>query len=95
MKYQLVSVGAVLRDYTEPKYINEEHKKLVDIADSFWQAGITAEQLKPEYKRLYDNYPPEWWKLVFKDMGAIESQISGHEQELIDDYNTMLFEEGE
>lgn len=93
MKYQLVSVGAILRDYIEPEYINKEHEMLVDIADSFWQAGITKEQLKPEYKQLYDNYSPEWWKLVFKDMNAIESQIDGHEQELIDDYKMMVEEE--
>lgn len=92
IKYDLVSVAVVLRDYATPNYVNKEHKMLVDIADTLWNAGVRAEDLKPEYKRLHDKYSAKWWELVFKDIGAIESQIDGHKQDLIDDYATMLFE---
>lgn len=90
IKYQLVSEGAILRDYITPKYASKEHEMLVDIADSFWQAGITEEYLKEDYKALYNRYGKEFWAQVFKDMGAIESQIDGHEQELIEEYNELL-----
>lgn len=93
IKYDLVSVAVVLRDYTTPNYVNKEHKMLVDIADTLWNAGLGTEDLKPEYRRLHDKYSAKWWELVFKDIGAIESQINYvNKQDLMNDYATMLFE---
>ena len=92
-KYDVVSVGAILRDYTTPKYADKKHEMLCDIADCLYNNGqCMVELLKPDYKRLYDEYGREWWALVLQDMDAIDSQIEGHERELIEDYNTMLFE---
>lgn len=95
INYQVVSVGAILRDYIDPKYINDEHKRLVDIADSLYNINIPVEEWNdnPEfnYKALYYSYGKEFWDLVLKDMGAIDSQISEHNtQDLIDDYNYMV-----
>lgn len=91
ISYQLVSEGAILRDYIEPEYINDEHKRLVDIADSLYNLNIPVEEWgdNPEYdyKKLYREYGDEFWKLVIKDMGAIDSQMSDyHRDELIEDY---------
>lgn len=93
--YTAVSMGAILRDYTEPKYIDDKHKSLVDIADSLYNTGLGAEYLLPEYKKLYDEYGKEFWSLVLKDMSAIDSQITeSNIKYLIDDYNEMLVEHG-
>lgn len=88
--YTAVSMAVILRDMITPKYMNDEHQKLTDIADALYNAGLTAEYLKPEYKDLYDRYGLEFWQKVIDDAAAIDSQLDGHEQELIDDYNDMI-----
>lgn len=96
INYQVVSVGAILRDYIDPKYINDEHKRLVDIADSLYNINIPVDKWNdnPEYnyKALYHKYDNgDFWTLVLKDMSAIDSQITEHnKQDLIDDYNYMV-----
>lgn len=98
ISYQLVSMGAILRDYISPKYINEEHEKLCDIADSLYNINIPVEEWRdnPEYdyKGLYKKYSAEFWELVLKDMSAIDSQLVGDRQrdELIEDYEYMVKE---
>ena len=92
-KYNVVSMAVILRDITEPKYINEDHKMLVDIADFFYNANLGAEHLKPEAKAVYDQYGKEYFKLVLEDASAIDSQLNGegtHETELILDYSDYL-----
>jgi len=88
--YQLVSMAAILRDYVDMSnwYKDDQHEKLVDIADSLYNVGIKPEDFLDEYKELYDQYGKDFWKLVLKDMSAIDGQLTTDEkvQELIDDY---------
>ena len=96
IKYQLVSEGAILRDYIDVEYLSDEHKRLVDIADSLYNINIPVEQWgdNPEfdYKKLYKEYGEEYWKLVLKDMSAIDSQLTSeyHRDELIGEYEYQL-----
>ncbi len=92
-KYQVVSMAVILRDIVKPKYINEEHKDLVDIADMFYNANLGPEYLKDEYKGLYERYGKEFFDLVLKDASAIDSQLTGsgtHEEELALDYGDYI-----
>lgn len=91
LPYQAVSVATMLRDFTEVEYINDEHKRLCDCADSVYNAGIPREMWNDnpdyDYKGLYDRYGKEFWDKVFKDMGAIDSQLDPHNRyDLEDDY---------
>lgn len=94
--YTAVSMGAILRDYTEPKYLNDKHKMMCDIADTLYNNGqCMVELLKPEYKELYDEYGREFWAKVLQDMEGIDSQVAEHNiKYLIEDYNEMLVEHG-
>lgn len=94
--YTAVSMGAILRDYTEPKYLNDKHKMLCDIADCLYNNGQhMVEHLKPEYKELYDEYGGEFWEFVLKDMAGIDSQLENYNiKYLIEDYDEMLVEHG-
>jgi len=95
--YTAVSMGAILRDYTEPKYLNDKHRMMCDIADCIYNIGqCMVELLKPEYKKLYDEYGEEFWEFVLKDMAGIDSQITeSNIKYLIEDYDEMLVEHGE
>ena len=55
--YDLVSTLVILRDWVDvgDAYINEEHKNLVDIADSLFNGGIDVEDMFPKYQSLYNN----------------------------------------
>lgn len=91
LNYNLVSMAVVLRDTTKPEYASKEHEMLVDIADTMWNADIPSDMLKPEYKALYDDYNTgEFWGDVFADIKALESQVDGHEQELLEEYKECL-----
>lgn len=92
-KYQVVSMAVVLRDIIDPKYINKEHKDLVDIADFLYNNNLGSEYLKPEYQKVYNEYGKDFWKKVLNDASAIDSQLncSGiHEEELILDYSDYV-----
>lgn len=93
IKYQLISEAVILRDITTPKYLNREHEMLADIADTLYNADLTREYLKPEYKELYDEYGEGFWREVLRDIEAIETQLDGHEQELVEEYNDLLKEQ--
>lgn len=94
IKYQLVSMGAILRDWRKPQYISGEHEMLVDIADFLYNANLSADYLKPEYKVLYDKYSQDFWDKVLKDMGAIDSQLDHYNiGDLVEEYQEMLEEE--
>jgi len=87
--YQLVSMAAILRDFTEPKYKNAEQEKLTDIADSLYNVGESVvKNFKDDYKALYDAYGKAYFDKVLKDMSAIDGQLTSEakEQELYDDY---------
>ena len=91
--YQVVSMAVILRDIIDPKYINQEHKDLVDIADCMYNNNLGREYLKPEYQELYDKYGYAYWQNVLHDASAIDSQLTGsgtHEQELILDYSDFI-----
>lgn len=92
--YTAVSMGAILRDYTEPKYLNEKHEKMCDIADTLYNNGqCMVELFKPEYKELYNEYGREFWAKVLQDMEGIDSQATENNiKYLIEDYNDMLVE---
>lgn len=92
LPYQAVSVATMLRDYTEVDYINDEHKRLCDLADTIYHTGMTPERnpemFRPEYKELYDRYGKEFFDTVYKDMKAIDTQLDSHNaDDLEDDYN--------
>lgn len=92
LPYQAVSVATMLRDYIEVEYINDEHKRLCDCADSVYNAGIPREMWNDnpdyDYKGLYDRYGKEFWAEVFKDMDAIDTQLDSYNaDDLEDDYN--------
>lgn len=94
--YTAVSMGAILRDYIKPKYIDKKHEMMCDIADTLYNNGqCMVELLKPEYKKLYDEYGKEFWDLVLRDMAGIDSQITeSNIKYLIEDYDEMLVEHG-
>jgi len=94
--YTAVSMGAILRDYIEPKYLNDKHKMMCDIADTLYNNGqCMVELLKPEYKKLYDEYGREFWATVLQDMEGIDSQLEHwNVKDLVADYNDMLVEHG-
>ena len=76
---------------TEVNYNDQEHNMLCDIADWMWNADITHDYLKPEYKELYDRYGKEFWDMVFRDIKAIESQITDYNwRDLLEDYTDEL-----
>lgn len=93
LPYQAVSEAVILRDHTEGlRYKSETHKKLVDIADTFYNANIGAEYLKDDYKKLYDEYGAEYFSKVLKDASALDSQVTGfgEVQELLNEYEALL-----
>ena len=98
MRYALVSMGAILRDYIDPKYKDDKHKRLVDIADSLYNMNIPVSEWgdNPEYnyKKLYADMGEDFWRLVLQDMSAIDSQLVSHRHvdELAADYADMLKE---
>lgn len=81
IEYSLVSEAACLRDYydEEIKYINEEHKMLVNIADSMFNLGykLTLEHtIHHEYLKLIEKYGCKYFQEVIGDMACIDSQLS-------------------
>lgn len=94
MKYkaETVSMAVVLRDWGDIEYLGEEHKKLVDIADSLFNIGMSvAEAMTPEYKVLFEKYGRDYWENVLKDARAIDSQIESYNcNDLMLDYNDYL-----
>lgn len=97
MNYQAVSIATVLRDYTDVKYAGEEHRRLVDIADSLFNVGIPVDKWgdNPEYdyKELYRRYGDKFWDKVLKDIQAIDSQVDRYNvDDLEDDYAYILSE---
>lgn len=90
--YQLVSIPAVLRDWTDGLiYHNEKHLGLVNIADTLYNADVPATMLKAEYQQLHNEYSQDFWHLVLEDMHALDSQLTSQNVgQLIEDYNEML-----
>lgn len=80
LPYQAISIPVILRDwddFADNEYYSPTHKKLVDIGDTLYNDGMNmAEYLKPEYKKLYEEYGETFWKQVIKDAAAIDSQMS-------------------
>lgn len=95
--YELVSTLTVLRDYADvdDAYVSDEHKKLVDIADSIYNADIDPESMYDEYKSLYKKYGKSYFDKVLKDIRAIDSQISSSNvRDLADEYESRVAEFG-
>lgn len=94
MKYkaEVVSMAVVLRDWRDVEYLGEEHRKLVDIADSLFNIGMSvAKAMRPEYKKLFEKYGRDYWEAVLKDARAIDSQIEFYNcDDLMLDYNDYL-----
>lgn len=93
LPYQAISIPVILRDWddlADNEYFSPTHKKLVDIGDTLYNDGMgMAEYLKPEFKKLYDEYGESFWKQVIEDAAAIDSQMSQDkvkdlEQELVE-----------
>ena len=94
-RYDTISMAVILRDYIEPQYIDSEHKDLVDIADCLYNNGwFMKDHLDKDSKELFDRYGEEFWKLVLKDAGAIDSQLESpidrRLEELALDYNDYV-----
>lgn len=93
--YQLVSMAAMLRDYIDQDdqvYLDREHEKLTDIADSLYADVVTPDQFKDEYQTLYKQYGPDYFAKVLEDMEAIDSQLTTDDKvdELWYDYSDRL-----
>ena len=77
---KLVAMSAMLRDYADAgkdyEYISDKHKKMADIADTFYNANLGPEYLKPEYKKIYDEFGKDFWNGVTKEMGRIDDIVS-------------------
>ena len=89
LPYDLVSMLVVLRDYvdTSSAYVSDEHNKLVDIADSMYNAGLNIDEMRPEYKSVYEKYGRKFFDTVLKDASAIDSQLTRNNlNDLIADY---------
>lgn len=98
MNYQLVSIATILRDYIDVAedvgYLNDEHEKLVDIADGLYNTPNTVTDMTPNYQTIYYKQTPEFWALVFKDINAIDSQVNTHSvHDLLDDYKALMEDE--
>lgn len=80
LPYQAISIPVILRDWddlADNEYYSPTHKKLVDIGDTLYNDGMgMADYLKPEFKKLYDEYGEAFWKEVIEDAAAIDSQMS-------------------
>ena len=80
LPYQAISIPVILRDWddlADNEYYSPTHKKLVDIGDTLYNMGMEmVDHLKPEFKKLYDEYGEAFWKEVIKDAAAIDSQMS-------------------
>ena len=95
--YNLVSSFVILRDYAtlDDAYVDEEHKILVDIADTMFNVNLPAkymyDQMLPEYKSVYDKYGSSYFDKVLRDTIALNSQISGNNvEDLIAEVNDLL-----
>lgn len=92
--YRLISEAVILRDHTagDLKYKNDEHRRLTDIADTLYNAGISADCLNDDYKALYNEYGEAYFSKILKDARAIDSQIyaPGDAQELFMEYEALL-----
>ena len=88
--YDLVSMLVALRDYADVSdaYVNDEHGKLVDIADSLYNVGEeVVKTMKPEFRKVYDKYGKDYFDMVLKDTSAIDSQLTHNNvNDLIADY---------
>lgn len=90
MKYQLISMAVVLRDYIEVSYIDDDQKMLVDIADGLFNAGTPIEAMNIEARIAYDSKPKAFWTLVEADFKALDSQICSYNvKDLIADYEDL------
>lgn len=93
--YDMVSTLVILRDYAnveDEDYINNEHKLLVDIADTLYNVGRgMVTNLSGEYKNLYEMYGEDYFDKVLDDVTAIDSQMSDQNlNDLIEDYNNRI-----
>lgn len=88
--YDLVSMLVALRDYADVSdaYVNDEHGKLVDIADSLYNVGRDViEKMKPEFKKVYEKYGKDYFDEVLDDVSALDSQLTRNNvNDLIADY---------
>ena len=96
---KLVAMSAMLRDYADAgkdyEYVSNRHKMMADIADTLYNANIGAEYLKPEYKKIYDEFGKDFWNGVTKEMGRIDDSVgrslnrAGAESKLLANYNSL------
>lgn len=75
--YDLVSSFVILRDYADvdDSYVTDEHRDLVDIADSIYNADISVSDMSKKYQGVYKKYGKAYFDKVLKDIRAIDSQI--------------------
>lgn len=96
--YQLVSMAAIIRDFDDPEYLNDEHYKLTSIADYLYNSADGAfsshpeDNLLPEFKAVFDQYGADYFKKVTDDMYAIDGQVTSAAKanELLADYMDRL-----
>jgi len=75
--YDLVSSFVILRDYADvnDSCVSDEHRDLVDIADSIYNADISVSDMSKKYQDVYKKYGKAYFDKVLKDIRAIDSQI--------------------
>lgn len=91
--YDLVSSFVILRDYADvdDSYVTDEHRDLVDIADSIYNADISVSDMSKKYQDVYKKYGKAYFDKVLKDIRAIDSQIgSSSINDLVAEVNDKL-----
>lgn len=91
--YDLVSSFVILRDYAnlDDDYINEEHRMLVDVADSIYNADISVSDMSKKYQDIYKKYGKSYFDKVLRDIRALDTQAtSDNINDLIDEVNDKL-----
>lgn len=87
--YTKVSAGVVLRDYTEIEYTDAETEMLIGVADTLYNVGIPLSTLKQEAQDAYNRYDAKFWKNVFDDIKALDSQVNHNNySDLLEEYNS-------
>jgi len=100
---KMVAMAAILRDYATPgedyEYYNEKHKKMADMADFLYNTNLSLpaklEAMKPEEKKLYNEFGADFWSGVKKEMTRIDASILGakNTSSYLNQYNEMIEKE--
>ena len=75
---ELISEGAILRDYVDIGYTYScrLHEMITDIADSLYNVGLSMkDRFSSEYKAIYNFFGADYFAGVLDDMAALDEQV--------------------